>query len=127
MTALSELSLPPRVLAHLRSAGITELYPPQERAVEAGLLRGANIVAAIPTASGKTLIAALAMLSAPAPAVYIVPLRALAAEKSETFAAYPGVTVGMATGEQPAVHQDLQACDIIVATAEKVDSAIRNG
>ncbi|MDR9411894.1 MAG: DEAD/DEAH box helicase [Haloquadratum sp.] len=126
MTALAELPLPPRVLAHLRSAGITELYPPQERAVEAGLLRGANIVAAIPTASGKTLIAAMAMLSAPAPAVYIVPLRALAAEKSETFAAYPGVTVGMATGEQPAVEQDLQSCDIIVATAEKVDSAIRN-
>jgi Superfamily II helicase len=126
VTALSELPLPPRVLAHLRTAGITELYPPQERAVEAGLLRGANIVAAIPTASGKTLIAAMAMLSAPAPAVYIVPLRALAAEKSETFAAYPGVTVGMATGEQPAVGQDLQTCDIIVATAEKVDSAIRN-
>ena len=127
MTALAELPLPPRVIDHLTAAGVKELYPPQERAVEAGLLRGDNIVAAIPTASGKTLIAAMAMLSAPSPAVYIVPLRALAAEKSETFAAYPGVTVGMATGEQPAAEQDLRACDIVVATAEKVDSAIRNG
>jgi len=127
VTAVSELPLPASVLEHLTTSGITELYPPQEQAVAAGLLDGTNIVAAIPTASGKTLIAAMAMLSAPAPAVYIVPLRALAAEKSETFGAYPGVTVGMATGEQPAVEQDLGSCDIIVATAEKVDSALRNG
>jgi len=49
---------------HLQSAGIEELYPPQAEAVEAGVTRGRNLVASIPTASGKTLIAQLAMLSA---------------------------------------------------------------
>ena len=48
---------------HLRADGIEELYPPQAEAVEAGVTEGENIVAAIPTASGKTLVAELAMLS----------------------------------------------------------------
>ena len=70
----------------LRSEGIESLYPPQAEAVEAGVTNGESLVASIPTASGKTLIAQLAMLSAVdrgGKALYIVPLRALASEKRE--------------------------------------------
>ena len=110
-----------------RADGIEELYPPQAAAVEAGVTRGENVVAAIPTASGKTLIAELAMLTADGPALYIVPLRALAREKYESFAALPGVSVGISTGDFDSPAEELGEEDIVVATAEKVDSAIRNG
>ena len=110
-----------------RVSGIEELYPPQAAAVEAGVTRGENVVAAIPTASGKTLIAELAMLTADGPALYIVPLRALAREKYESFADLPGVSVGISTGDFDSPAEELGEEDIVVATAEKVDSAIRNG
>jgi len=110
-----------------RAAGIEELYPPQAAAVEAGVTRGENVVAAIPTASGKTLIAELAMLTADGPALYIVPLRALAREKYESFTELPGVSVGISTGDFDSPAEELGDEDVVVATAEKVDSAIRNG
>ncbi|MFC6725302.1 DEAD/DEAH box helicase, partial [Halobium palmae] len=112
---------------HYESQGVEELYPPQVAAVESGVAEGKNLVAAIPTASGKTFIAELAMLTAGGPALYIVPLRALAREKYETFSALPGVDVGISTGDFDSPAEDLAAFDVVVATSEKVDSAIRNG
>ena len=56
--------LPRGTQSFLEEAGISELYPPQAKAVEAGVIDGANVVASVPTASGKTLIASLGMLSA---------------------------------------------------------------
>ena len=122
-----DLSLPEAVVAHYESLGIETLYPPQAAAVEAGVADGANLVAAIPTASGKTFVAELAMLTADGPALYIVPLRALAREKYETFADLPGVSVGISTGDYDSPGEELGEYDVVVATSEKVDSAIRNG
>ena len=122
-----ELPVSAAVREHYRASGIEELYPPQAAAVDAGVTRGANVVAAIPTASGKTLIAELAMLTADGPALYIVPLRALAREKYESFSELPGVSVGISTGDFDSPAEELGDEDIVVATAEKVDSAIRNG
>ncbi|ADQ67720.1 superfamily ii helicase [Halogeometricum borinquense DSM 11551] len=122
-----DLPLPGRILEHYESQGIETLYPPQVAAVEAGVTEGERLVAAIPTASGKTFIAELAMLTAEGPALYIVPLRALAREKYETFAELPGVSVGISTGDFDSTDEDLADNDIVVATAEKVDSAIRTG
>lgn len=122
-----DLPLPDRIRTHYESNGIENLYPPQAAAVEAGVTEGARLVAAIPTASGKTFIAELAMLTADGPALYIVPLRALAREKYETFDALPGVSVGISTGDFDSPAEDLGEHDIVVATSEKVDSAIRNG
>ncbi|SDC70425.1 ATP-dependent DNA helicase [Natrinema hispanicum] len=130
---LEELSgLPPGAIDHFRSEGIEELYPPQAEAVEAGATEGENLVAAVPTASGKTMIAALAMLSAierGGKALYIVPLRALASEKQAEFEAYEqfGVTVGVTTGNYESTSDWLATKDIVVATSEKVDSLVRNG
>nr|WP_305149160.1 DEAD/DEAH box helicase [Halobellus litoreus] len=124
---VSDLPVPAAVREHYRASGIEELYPPQAAAVDAGITEGENVVAAIPTASGKTLIAELAMLTADGPALYAVPLRALAREKYESFAELPGVSVGISTGDFDSPDEELGEADVVVATAEKVDSAIRNG
>ncbi|MFC6771455.1 DEAD/DEAH box helicase, partial [Halorubrum pallidum] len=112
---------------HFVERGIRELYPPQAAAVDAGVCEGSNVVAAIPTASGKTFIAQLGLLTADGPGLYVCPLRALAREKYESFAALPGLDVGISTGDFAASEGDLAGNDIVVATSEKVDSAIRNG
>ena len=122
-----DLPLSAAVIDHFESRGIDDLYPPQVAAVEAGVTDGARLVAAVPTASGKTFIAALAMLTADGPGLYIVPLRALAREKYETFSELPGVDVAISTGDFDATDDDLGDADVVVATSEKVDSAIRNG
>lgn len=129
----AELSgLPAGVTDHLREGGIEELYPPQAKAVEAGVTEGESVVASVPTASGKTLIAELAMLSSVergGKALYIVPLRALASEKKREFERFEsfGVSVGVSTGNYESDEEWLANRDIIVATSEKVDSLVRNG
>jgi len=124
--------LPAGVGEALEAEGVAELYPPQQAAVEAGVVDGESLVAAVPTASGKTLIAELAMLSSVergGKALYIVPLRALASEKKTEFERWEdhGITVGVSTGNYDSDGEWLATRDIIVATSEKVDSLIRNG
>ncbi|WP_411964919.1 ATP-dependent DNA helicase [Haloferax sp. YSMS24] len=123
--------LPTGIPEALHDEGIEELYPPQAEAVEAGLTDGESLVAAVPTASGKTLIAELAMLSSVArggKALYIVPLRALASEKKAEFERWEeyGIDVGVSTGNYESDGEWLSSRDIIVATSEKVDSLVRN-
>ncbi|WP_273835736.1 ATP-dependent DNA helicase [Halococcus sp. PRR34] len=116
---------------HLQEEGIEELYPPQAEAVDAGVTEGESLVASVPTASGKTLVAELAMCASVArggKALYIVPLRALAGEKRTEFEAFEeyGLSVGVSTGNYESDGEWLATCDIIVATSEKVDSLVRN-
>ena len=116
---------------HLHADGIESLYPPQAEAVEAGVTEGENLVASVPTASGKTLVATLAMLASHergGKALYIVPLRALASEKREEFEQFEqyGLEVGVSTGNYESEGGWLATKDIVVATSEKVDSLVRN-
>jgi len=112
--------------------GYSKLYPPQEAAIEAGVLEGENIVVSAPTASGKTLIAELTMLKRifedGIKSVYLTPLRALASEKFEDFSKYNklGVKVAMSTGDYDSSDPWLGEYDIIVATYEKMDSLLRH-
>ncbi|WP_050032872.1 DEAD/DEAH box helicase [Halorubrum halophilum] len=122
-----DLPLSERFVDHFADRGIRELYPPQAAAVDAGVCEGENVVAAVPTASGKTFIAELALLTADGPGLYVCPLRALAREKYEAFAALPGVEAAISTGDFDASGEALAGTDVVVATSEKVDSAIRNG
>ena len=124
---VSDLPLSEPFVDHFTDQGIGELYPPQATAVEAGVCTGSNVVAAVPTASGKTFIAEIALLTADGPGLYVCPLRALAREKYETFAELPGIDAGIATGDFDATGEELAGHDVVVATSEKVDSAIRNG
>ncbi|MEM3453224.1 MAG: DEAD/DEAH box helicase, partial [Candidatus Hadarchaeum sp.] len=117
----------------LERSGISTLYPPQREAVKKGALDGKNLVMAIPTAAGKTLIAELCMLRSAlggrGKCLYIVPLRALASEKYEDFKEkYEplGIKVGISTGDFDFADPRLANYDILVATSEKVDSLLRH-
>ena len=125
---ISELPLPENLKQRYIAAGIQDLYPPQAECVEKGMFAGRNLLVAIPTASGKTLIAEMAMhshIARKGKCLYIVPLKALASEKFDEFS-NKGVRVGIATGDFDRRDDMLGRNDIIVATSEKVDSLLRN-
>lgn len=126
-------TLDPRIRAALREHGIEKLYPPQEEAL-APILRNQNLVVSIPTASGKSLVAYMAILhrrladANPGKALYIVPLRALASEKYEELKQFEslGIRTGLATGDYDEKDEHLARFDVIVATSEKMDSLLRH-
>ncbi|HEX9907431.1 MAG TPA: DEAD/DEAH box helicase [Thermoplasmata archaeon] len=127
---IGQLGLDPRIVDKLREDGIEELYPPQEAAIKPAL-EGRNLVLAIPTASGKSLVAYLAMLNAVlkgGKALYIVPLKALASEKYEELSKFEslGLKVGESSGDYDEIDPKLHMYDIVVATSEKTDSLLRH-
>jgi len=127
---IDELALDPRIVSKLREDGIEELYPPQEKAIGPALA-GKNLVLAIPTASGKSLVAYLAMLQAVlrgGKALYIVPLKALASEKFDDLSKFEslGIKVGESSGDFDEIDPRLHMYDIVVATSEKADSLLRH-
>jgi len=129
-TSVKELDIPFRVKEDLLSQGIEELFPPQAEALEP-VLAGKNMVLAIPTASGKTLVAILGVLKhviAKGKALYIVPLKALAEEKYNDFKAFEhlGFKVGMSVGDFDDLGRELEKRDVVVATSEKADSLSRH-
>ncbi len=114
----------------LKENGIVELFPPQAEVLDKVFSRR-NLLLAMPTASGKTLLAELAMVREViegGKCLYVVPLRALAAEKYESFKKWEkiGIKVGISTGDYESRDEHLGECDIIVTTSEKADSLIRN-
>ena len=133
-----ELPIPQQLKEVTLSGGIAELYPPQEEAVNAGVLDFKNLVLASPTASGKTLIAELTglkhVLERNGKVIYLSPLRALASEKFDEFKKYTNlqkkdgrnVTVGISTGDYDQADPWLQRYDIIITTNEKADSLLRH-
>ncbi|MBN2734538.1 MAG: ATP-dependent DNA helicase [Methanomicrobiaceae archaeon] len=125
---LSELDLPKKLTDVYEDKGIHELYPPQVECVKKGLLNGKNLLVSIPTASGKTLVAEMAMhrqIADGGKCLYVVPLKALASEKFEEFQ-NKGVRVGIATGDLDKRDEYLGRNDIIITTSEKADSLLRN-
>ena len=124
-------ALPQGVIEILQEEGITTLYPPQEKAVPFAL-SGKNLVLAVPTASGKSLVAYLAavkrVLHDGGKVMYIVPLRALAAEKFEELKRFErlGIKVGMSIGDFDEVDKGIEHLDILIATSEKADAIMRH-
>jgi len=129
---ISDLPLPSKVKDLLVKQGISTLFPPQEEAIKAGVLQGRNLVLAIPTASGKTLIAELCMVKAilerRGKALYLCPLRSLASEKYEEFRRYAqlGIKVGITIGDYDSADEALGAYDLLVCTNERADSLLRH-
>jgi helicase len=125
---IASLPVPAPLIGYCEEKGITDLYPPQAACVDEGIFSGKSLLVAIPTASGKTLVAELAMhaqIANGGKCLYIVPLRALAGEKFREFSG-KGVKVGISTGDLDRRDEFLGANDIIIATSEKVDSLLRN-
>lgn len=129
---VDELDLSDDIRQALREQGFVELHPPQAEAIPIALT-GKNVVAAIPTASGKSLIgyctALKRLVEEGKRVLYIVPLKALAAEKKEDFErfSYLGFKVGLSTGDLDSDDRRLSDCDVLVATSEKADSLMRHG
>jgi helicase len=129
---MSELGLGSKAEEIFKSEGIETLYPPQEKAVKARLMEGESLVICTPTASGKTVIAELAALSAlkkGGQVVYVVPLRALASEKFKEFRKWEklGFRVELQMGDLDAKFlPQKNTADILIATAEKCDSILRS-
>jgi helicase len=131
--ALEKYNFPKNAQEVILSAGIKKLYPPQAEAVKKGLLSKKSLLMSVPTAAGKTLMAELCMLRAilqdEGRCLYIAPLKALASEKyrdlKEKYKSL-GIKVGLAIGDADSRTQDLSEYQILVATAEKVDSLLRS-
>ncbi|MGQ9582596.1 MAG: DEAD/DEAH box helicase [Thermoplasmatota archaeon] len=127
---VEDLGLPEGVASILKGQGMERLYPPQAEAIGPALA-GKSLVLALPTASGKSLIAYLAVVKKVLEggrALYIVPLRALASEKLEDLRAFEplGLRVGVTTGDYDSADEYLERYDVVVATSEKADSLLRH-
>ncbi|WP_202319807.1 DEAD/DEAH box helicase [Archaeoglobus neptunius] len=114
----------------LKEEGIEELFPPQAEVVDR-VFSDKNLLLAMPTASGKTLLAELAMVREAikgGKCIYVVPLRALASEKYDSFKKWKkiGLRIGISVGDYESRDEHLADCDIIITTSEKADSLIRN-
>jgi len=129
---LEELEINKKIISHLQKYGISELFEPQENAFKTGVLNGTNLVLAIPTSSGKTLVAEICMLKTildgRGKALYLVPLKSLAREKYADFKKYEelGITTAMSVGDYDSPGRSLNDADIVVVTTERADSLIRN-
>ena len=128
---LDELRINKDIVDILKEHEISELYPPQAEALPYAL-KGKNMVLSIPTASGKSLVAYLAivhrLIHEGGKALYVVPLKALAREKYEELQLFEklGLKVGISTGDLDDSDPRLARFDIIVCTSEKADSLLRH-
>ena len=84
-----ENKTPKKIYSVLKKRGFETLRPSQTKSINAGLFEDKSLLVCTPTASGKTLVAELAILNAifhdKGKAIYVVPLKALASEKFKDF------------------------------------------
>jgi superfamily II DNA/RNA helicase len=118
-----------------RSRAEIDLWPSQIDAATRALNLADNMVVSLPTSAGKTRVAELcilACLAAGRRVVFVTPLRALSAQTEVTLqrSFQPlGKTVSSlygAIGVSDVDEDFLRESDIIVATPEKLDFALRN-
>lgn len=129
---IEDLGISSALKCALVEKGFVNLHPPQGEAIPLAL-EGKNLVAAIPTASGKSLIGFIPamnmVLTSGRKVLYIVPLKALASEKKDDLDRFShlGFKVVMSSGDLDSDDSKLRDADIIIATSEKADSMIRHG
>lgn len=134
ITDLHRYGASEELIKTLLSFNLSELYPPQEEAVNKGIFKNNDsFVISSPTASGKTFIAEMAILKTlfekKGKVIYLVPLKALAMEKYEEFSTkYKplGFRINQSTGDFDSIDSWLEKSDIIISTNEKMDSLIRH-
>lgn len=111
-----------------------ELWPPQRRAVGAGLLDGQSVVCAAPPGSGKSLLAHLALAAPPGGrggiAAYLVPTKSLSRRVGRDVKGVFEDKLRLAVSSRDAADGDddaLRGLDLVVATYEKMDALLRRG
>ena len=118
-----------------RSRAEVDLWPSQIAAATRAVDQSDDLVVSLPTSAGKTRIAELCILrclSAGKRVVFVTPLRALSAQTEttlqrtfsplgKTISALYG-SIGVSGLDEDAIRE----CDIVVATPEKLDFALRN-
>jgi hypothetical protein len=111
-----------------------ELWPSQLDAARRAIDLNDDLVIALPTSAGKTRIAELCILCTLASqkrVVYVTPLRALSAQVERVLArtfiplGFSVTSLYGATGATVADTQSLASANIVVATPEKLDFAMR--
>ncbi|MEM1596859.1 MAG: DEAD/DEAH box helicase [Desulfurococcaceae archaeon] len=127
---LTKYGLPTEYVSILKERGIQRLNPVQTEAVNKGLFENVNMLVSAPTASGKTLIAEMALVKTVLKGrtgVYLSPLRALASEKYDEFKVLEKLNfrIGITTGDYDQPAEYLSDNDIIIATYERFDSIFR--
>jgi len=128
----SQLPLPNFFHAHYFN--LTSLTPIQEKAINAGILKQQSLLVCAPTASGKTLVATIALvnslsLTSQSKAIYLVPLKALANEKYKEYQDLFKDTeykVTIATGDIDSDSPYLANYNLLILTTEKLDSLLRH-
>lgn len=126
---IKRLDLPDFFLA--RYANFSQLTPIQEKAVNSGLLEKKSLLVCAPTASGKTLIATMAIANtiSEGKALYIVPLKALANEKYKEYQKLLEKTrykVIITVGDVDSESGYLAKYNLLILTSEKLDSLLRH-
>ncbi|MDR3687258.1 MAG: DEAD/DEAH box helicase [Coriobacteriia bacterium] len=118
---------------------LIDLWPSQQRAVEAGLLDGkSSLVLQMPTSAGKTRVAELAIWNdlksdSSAKALYVAPFRALVGEVEQEIGARLsalGIPVASLYGGSEANELDVlltSSARLVVATPEKAAAVARGG
>ena len=134
-TSLDDFNFDSRLkLLLMEKLGIKDLFPPQAEALPQSLA-GSNIMLAIPTASGKSLVAHITLAHRLSnemkglKGVYIVPLKALASEKFDELSevcSSVGLNVGLAIGDRTSENRGVDSFDVLVCTSEKLDSMLRS-
>ena len=133
--AISRLGLPDSLVDFIeKDWGITTLHPPQAEAMPS-IMAGRNTMVCIPTASGKSLVAFMGIINQimtkdiGSRGIYIVPLKALASEKMgelKELGDRLGLKIGLGIGDAPSEARQIDDCDILVCTSEKLDSLMRS-
>lgn len=151
MTQLQDLPLPDFFKAYYSK--FPQFTPVQEKALLAGLFDDKSLLVCAPTASGKTLIATMAICqklnensinsdknsnnsnnnkkdqNTSGKAIYLVPLKALANEKFKEYKELFNGTkhkVIISTGEVDSESNYLANYDLLILTTEKLDSLLRH-
>ncbi len=122
---ISDLGLPDNFLNLFDGSDYT-LYPHQKDAVSR-INEKKSLILSVPTASGKTLVAYVAIFKEylrHGRCIYIVPLKALASEKFDELKDLRqfGVRVGISVGDYEESPEILKRFDVLVCTSEKADS-----
>lgn len=120
---------------YARDASEVELWPSQLEATKRATDLADDLVVALPTGAGKTRVAevcALMSLSVAKRVLIVTPLRALSAQTERSFRktfgplGYSVSSLYGASGMAPGDDDALRTRNIVIATPEKLDFALRN-